>query len=123
MISRKPYAARLYKFYFLGITWLVPLMSCFISNLIIRTNYSEEHKDHNHNTILFDDNENNNEDSVGYKLTQPIKKDWFMSKECRLFGPFIAVNVGLFMVYFLLYYFIHIAWQGLMNHQFKIYEM
>ena len=107
--------------------WFVPLSSCFISNLIIRTDYSEEYKDHNYNTIMGGNkkNTNGNVDGVGYKLTQPIKKDWFMSKECRLFGPFIAVNVGLFMVYFLLYYFIHIAWQGLRNPRtsFKLNEM
>ena len=105
-----------FNFHISGMIWFVPLTSCFISNMIIRSNYKEEHKEHNYNTIMLDENNNEDEDdNFGYKLTQPIKKDWFMSKECKLFGPFIAVNVGLFMVYFLLYYFIHIAWQGLRN--------
>ena len=45
-----------------------------------------------------------NDDQAGYPLMQKIEKDWFMSKQCLLFYPFITVNIALFITYVVLYY-------------------
>ena len=45
-----------------------------------------------------------NDDEAGYPLMQKIEKDWFMSKQCLLFFPFITVNIALFITFVVLYY-------------------
>lgn len=70
----------------------------------------------------------NDEETDTYTLTHPIIKDWFISSDCRLFGPFIAVNAALFMAYFMAYYFISMTWQSLTPHSYPLrdaekYEM
>ena len=89
---------------YIGLIWFVPLSSCLLANLIVTRIYPEEHKDHL--TVNAKDKETD-----AYTLTQPIKNNWFMTKECRLFGPFIAVNISLLAIYLAIYYLTNAAYR------------
>ena len=96
-------------FYFSGLIWCIPLSWICAYNIIVINTYPEEHMKH-HNT-----NKNEEEPDI-YTLTHPIIKDWFISRECRLFWPFVAVNAALFLAYFMTYYFINMTWQSFTPH-------
>ena len=91
-------------YFYIGLIWFVPLSSCLLANLIVTRIYPEEHKDHL--TVNAKDKETD-----AYTLTQPIKNNWFMTKECRLFGPFIAVNISLLAIYLAIYYLTNAAYR------------
>ena len=91
-------------YFYTGLIWFVPLSSCLLANLIVTRIYPEEHKDHL--TVNAKDKETD-----AYTLTQPIKNNWFMTKECRLFGPFIAVNISLLAIYLAIYYLTYAAYR------------
>ena len=91
-------------YFYIGLIWFVPLSSCLLANLIVTRIYPEEHKDHL--TVNAKDKETD-----AYTLTQPIKNNWFMTKECRLFGPFIAVNISLLAIYLAIYYLTNSAYR------------
>ena len=93
-----------------GLIWLVPLSCCLLSNIVIITVYAEQHKDH----LMMDEKIMGNEGY--YSLTQPIQKNWFMSKECKVFFPFISMNVVLFIAYFTAYYLINTITQSFTTH-------